>query len=146
MIQVLSRSEPSITASFSGKANFMRVEAMQQVGAVPARPSVDEIGVGEILLGRRETDSEGQCPQSFKEKRIKKAPAQMGRGFELRFVVNQPQVPELQDPELQPPPPPTGLVEVMEKPERYPASRKSTLMAPQEESNPSSTRKLTPSS
>lgn len=70
----------------------------------------------------------------------------MGRGFELRFVVDQPQVPELQDPELQPPPPPTGLVEVMEKPERYPASRKSTLMAPHEESNPSSTRKLTPSS
>lgn len=76
----------------------------------------------------------------------KKAPTEMGRGFELRFVVDQPQVPELQDPELQPPPPPTGLVEVMEKPERYPASRKSTLMAPHEESNPSSTRKLTPSS
>jgi len=30
----------------------------------------------------------------------------------------QPQEPELQEPELHPPPPPTGLVEVMEKPER----------------------------
>ena len=70
----------------------------------------------------------------------------MDRGFELRFMVDQPQVPELQDPELQPPPPPTGLVEVMEKPDLYPASRKSTLIAPQEESNTSSTRKLTPSS
>ena len=29
-----------------------------------------------------------------------------------------PQEPELQEPELQPPPPPTGLVEVMENPER----------------------------
>ncbi len=81
MIQVLSRSEPSITASFSGKANFMRVEAMQQVGAVPARPSVDEIGVGEILLGRRETDSEGQCPQWIKEKGVKKIPCQKWQGI-----------------------------------------------------------------
>ncbi len=52
MIQVLSRSEPSITASFSGKADFMRAEAMQQVGAMPARPSVDEIGEKYTLVGR----------------------------------------------------------------------------------------------
>ena len=66
--------------------------------------------------------------------------------YSFTSVYQQPQLPVLQDPELQPPPPPTGLVEVMEKPERYPASRKSTLMAPQESSNPSSTRKVTLSS
>jgi len=41
----------------------------------------------------------------------------------------QPQEPP-HEPELQLPPPPSGLVEVIEKPERYPASMKSTLMAP----------------
>ena len=53
----------------------------------------------------------------------------------------------LQEPELQPPPPPPiGLSEVMEKPERYPASRKSTLMAPQVLSSPCSTKNWTPPS
>lgn len=52
-----------------------------------------------------------------------------------------PQLPVLQEPELQPPPPPlTGFSEVIEKPERYPASRKSTLMVPQVLIRPCSTK------
>jgi hypothetical protein len=54
---------------------------------------------------------------------------------------NQPQEPVAQEPELQPPPP-TGLAEVMEKPDRYPASIKSTLMEPHVLSSPWSTRKV----
>ncbi len=53
-----------------------------------------------------------------------------------------PQEPELHEPELQPPPPPRGRVELMLKPERYPASTKSILMLPQESSRLSSTRKV----
>jgi len=53
-----------------------------------------------------------------------------------------PQVPELHEPELQPPPPPRGRVELMLKPERYPASTKSILMLPQESRRLSSTRKV----
>jgi hypothetical protein len=60
-------------------------------------------------------------PGEINRKGIKKAPAREGRGW---FIVTDyktdcqpPQEPELQEPELQPPPP-TGFVEVMEKPER----------------------------
>ncbi len=56
-----------------------------------------------------------------------------------------PQEPELQEPELHPPLP-IGLVEVMEKPDLYPASMKSTFIVPQEVNNSSSTRKVTESS
>ena len=86
------------------------------------------------------------------KKTKKKAPAK--RAGALNFTLTQirslsdqlPQLPELHDPELHPPPPPSGLVEVMEKPERYPASRKSTLITPQDSSKPSSTIKFTPPS
>ena len=54
----------------------------------------------------------------------------------------QPQEPVAHEPELHPPPPPTGLAEVMEKPDLYPASIKSTLMEPQVLSSPWSTRKV----
>ncbi len=51
----------------------------------------------------------------------KKKPLSEDRGFwmvlVLRGVYQPPQEPELQEPELHPPPP-TGLAEVMEKPER----------------------------
>ena len=50
------------------------------------------------------------------------------------------------EPELQPPPLLTGLVEVMEKPERCPASMKSTLIAPHVSSKVWSTRKVNLSS
>ncbi len=82
----------------------------------------------------------------------KKAPAKPAGALNVTFMQIRslsdqlPQLPELHDPELQPPPPPSGLTEVMEKPERYPASRKSTLMVPQDSSKPSSTKKLTPPS
>ncbi len=74
----------------------------------------------------------------------KKAPAKTAGAFVICLLSkNQPpQEPELQEPELHPPPPPTGLVEVMENPERYPASIKSTFIAPQEFSRSSSTRKV----
>lgn len=79
----------------------------------------------------------------------KKSPCRVTGAFFLRAEngkLNQPQEPDPQDPELHPPPPPTGLVEVMEKPERYPASMKSTLIAPQVSSRPWSTRKVNLSS
>jgi hypothetical protein len=57
--------------------------------------------------------------------------------------LNQPQLPVLQDPELQPPPPPIGLAELIENPDRGPASTKSTLMEPQVLSKPSSTTNFT---
>ena len=42
-----------------------------------------------------------------------------GLGYTKEGLRNyQPQEPEAQEPELHPPPPPTGLVEVMEKPDR----------------------------
>lgn len=50
----------------------------------------------------------------------KKSPCPGDRGFGARDRGggrDQPQLPEAQEPELQPPPP-TGLAEVMEKPER----------------------------
>ena len=81
---------------------------------------------------------------------IKKAPAGRQGPFVVLHVTitssQPPQEPELQEPELHPPPLLTGLVEVMEKPDRYPASIKSTFIAPQVESNPSSTRKVRESS
>lgn len=45
-------------------------------------------------------------------------------------MIVYPQEPPQEPPELHPPPP-TGLAAVMENPERYPASMKSTLIAPQ---------------
>jgi len=50
------------------------------------------------------------------------------------------------DPELQLPPPPSGLVEVIEKPERFPAPMKSTLTAPHFSRRSWSTRKVKPPS
>lgn len=38
------------------------------------------------------------------------------------FEMHQPQLPDEHDPELQPPPPPNGLVGAIVKPERGPAS------------------------
>jgi len=60
-----------------------------------------------------------------------------------RFVLSNsdhPQPPESQEPELQPPPPFIGLVEVIPKPERGPASTKSTVIPPHVVSRLSSTR------
>jgi len=53
---------------------------------------------------------------------------------------NQPQPLLLQEPLLQPPPPPIGFSEVMPNPERGPASTYSTLIEPQVSSRLSSTR------
>jgi hypothetical protein len=57
---------------------------------------------------------------------------------------NQPQLPEPQEPLLQPPPPPRGLAEVIPKPDLGPASINSTLIAPQVSSSPCSMRNLSP--
>ncbi len=48
----------------------------------------------------------------------------------------------LQDPELHPPPLLTGLAAVIEKPERYPDSIKSSLILPQVESRSCSIKKV----
>ena len=61
-------------------------------------------------------------------------------GTDCRF--DQPQLPELQEPELQPPPP-RALAELIENPDRGPASTKSTLIEPQVFNKPASTRNLT---
>lgn len=58
----------------------------------------------------------------------------------------QPQEPLPHDPELQLPPPPMGLAAVMENPDRYPASMKSTLTAPHFSKRLSSIRNCRPSS
>ncbi len=86
-----------------------------------------------------------KSPEVFSAREIKKAPAVLAGAFWIACIVGEnqpPQEPELQEPELHPPPPPTGFVDVMENPERYPASIKSTLIAPQELSRSSSTRKV----
>lgn len=57
---------------------------------------------------------------------------------------NQLHPPEPQEPELQPPPPPIGLLEVMPNPERGPASTYSTRTVPQVFKRPSSTRNFKP--
>ncbi len=53
-----------------------------------------------------------------------------------------PQLPEPQEPDEHPPPPPIGLAEVMPKPDRGPASTYSTLIVPQVSIRLSSTRKV----
>jgi hypothetical protein len=58
----------------------------------------------------------------------------------------QPQDPLPHEPELQLPPPPIGLAAVMENPDRYPASMKSTLTAPHFSKRSSSMRNCSPSS
>jgi len=70
---------------------------------------------------------------------------QGGFAFHKYLAQNQPQEPP-QEPELQLPPPPRGLAEVIEKPERYPASMKSTLTAPHLSRRESSTRNFRPPS
>ena len=61
-------------------------------------------------------------------------------------IFHQPQEPLLQPPLLQPPlAPARGTFEVMEKPERGPASTKSTRISPQVVKRPFSTRNLSPS-
>ncbi len=72
------------------------------------------------------------CPDTFIRTKCRKRQLLMD---------NQPQLPESQEP-AQPPPPPIGLVEVIPKPERGPASTKSTLIEPHVVSRLSSTRNL----
>lgn len=67
------------------------------------------------------------------------------KGFELPEGFYQPHDPP-QEPVLQLPPPPKGLVAVMENPERYPASMKSTLTAPHFSRRLSSTKNCRPPS
>ena len=55
---------------------------------------------------------------------------------------DQPQLPVLQEPLLQPPPLPTGLADVMPNPDLGPASINSTLMVPHVSNSPFSTRNL----
>jgi len=62
----------------------------------------------------------GPFRSSFGRGRRKKKPLPVGQGLfskKCRTLNQPPQDPDPQEPELQPPPP-TGLVEVMEKPER----------------------------
>jgi len=69
---------------------------------------------------------QGDVPQALsvsgRAQGKKKGPCQSRTGAlhealgAVRYQLPQP--PEPQEPELQPPPPPTGLVEVIEKPER----------------------------
>ena len=59
--------------------------------------------------------------------------------------INQPQPLELQPSLLLQPPPPRGLVELIEKPDLIPASMKSTLIDPQVSSKLLSTRNVRPS-
>jgi hypothetical protein len=59
--------------------------------------------------------------------------------FRQDFGQSPPQPPELHEPELHPPPP-SGLAEETEKPERIPASMKSTVIAPQVLNSSVSTR------
>jgi|GEM_PF-4086268 len=47
----------------------------------------------------------------------KKSPCQDGRGLKANGFIYQPHDPDEQDPELHPPPPPIGLVEVIENPD-----------------------------
>ena len=78
----------------------------------------------------------------------KKNPRRKAEGLSnQRRESAQPQLPELQPPLLQPPPPPlTGIREEMVKPERMPLSTKSTLIAPQFFISSLSTRKVRPPS
>ncbi len=59
---------------------------------------------------------------------------------------NQPHPPEPQLPLLQPPPPATGIVDEIEKPDLMPLSTKSTLISPQVCISSLSTRKVSPPS
>jgi hypothetical protein len=67
------------------------------------------------------------------------------RGY-MRFNgINQPQPDELQEALLLHPPPPIGLAELIENPERMPASTKSILIDPQVSNRLLSTRNVSPS-
>ena len=69
-----------------------------------------------------------------------RALAQPGRDETARdFAQSPPQPPELHEPELHPPPP-SELADETEKPERIPASMKSTVIAPQVLNSSVSTR------
>jgi len=69
------------------------------------------------------------------------------RGYEKKLnKINQPQPPDPHDaPLLQPPPPPMGFVELIENPDRIPASIKSILIDSQVFSKLLSTRNVSPS-
>jgi hypothetical protein len=79
---------------------------------------------------------------SYKKRGARWCPAQLDRLSDT-YDQDQPQLPVLQEPLLQPPPLPNGLEEVMPNPERGPASIYSTLMEPQLSKRPFSTRNLT---
>ena len=80
-----------------------------------------------------------KIPTSWRFKRRKKI---WGKCLHKSRRANHPQPPEPHSPELQPPPPFTGLVEVMPKPERGPASTKSTVIPPHVVMRLPSTRNL----
>ena len=99
---------------------------------------------GEIFAGRVFDEKENQGREEKKED--KKSGKSHGWDLPLGKAGNdQPQPPDSQDPELHPPPPPIGLVEVIPKPDRGPASINSTLMEPQVFIKPSSTRNVSSS-
>lgn len=58
---------------------------------------------------------------------------------------DQPQLPEPQEPLLQPPPPPRGLADVIPNPDLGPASINSTFIDPQVSKSPCSIKNLSPS-
>ncbi len=70
----------------------------------------------------------------------KKTSDPKARGFFLAMSFHQPQEPPPQEPQEPLLLPPSGILEDIEKPERGPASTKSTLMLPQLVSKPPSTR------
>lgn len=85
---------------------------------------------------------------NFQRAKKEKPPCHCWQGgfvFTSSLKQDQPQEPP-QEPELQLPPPPSGLAEVIEKPERYPASMKSTLTAPHLSRRESSTKNFRPPS
>ena len=81
------------------------------------------------------------------KKRQKNTPVQKSaRGYEKKLnKINQPQPLELQPALLLQPPPPRGLVELIENPDLIPASIKSILIDPQVSNKLLSTRNVRPS-
>jgi hypothetical protein len=70
------------------------------------------------------------CQEIPRDKNCKKKPLADCQGLVINIsFVNQPQPPLPQEPVLQPPPP-TGFVELIEKPDRIPALIKSTFTVP----------------
>ena len=80
MIEVLSRSEPLIKASFSGKADSKRGERREPVGLCPALPSNAKIGKEKYGLATRELTQQVSVLQWFKKK-VKKAPVPNRQGL-----------------------------------------------------------------